>query len=393
MHTPTIDDLLTPAERGSIRAPISSALTFPRRAYTSDDHLRFETERVFWRNWTALCFGSQLAAAASVHVVEAFGVPLIAVRDDQRVRVFHNVCPYDGSLLMPQQADGETTLDSPYHGWRYDLSGALIDAPFWSGPPGNAVEAVPEAGRRLSEVRAGEALGMVFVNISGDAPSLAAHLKGLRKALADYDIDGVTERGDPGAVFDDSVATNWKTFAENDCLNVLHESFVHELYAMSPEIPRVAADGTPRFEVVSEHNVCGFSYAEEDVGQTYGEVTLPHIGASARPDRGFFLQLYPNVSMAVLTTAFAPMIQFPDSPAQTSLVGAQFMHPDAAEDSEAGSRVAGAFIAAAEEDAAVVEMVQAGRRSPGVEQNFFSPFWDQPHYLFLNRILDDLEPG
>ena len=48
------------------------------------------------------------------------------------------------------------------------------------------------------------------------------------------------------------------------------------------------------------------------------------------------------------------------------------------------------FAGAAIEDGAVVEAVQRNRRSPVYEQNFYSPFWDQPHYRFTNRVLRDL---
>ena len=37
-----------------------------------------------------------------------------------------------------------------------------------------------------------------------------------------------------------------------------------------------------------------------------------------------------------------------------------------------------------------MEAIQRSRRSPARDRGFYAPFWDEPQYLFANRILDDL---
>ena len=52
-----------------------------------------------------------------------------------------------------------------------------------------------------------------------------------------------------------------------------------------------------------------------------------------------------------------------------------------------------AGIRARKEDNRICESVQRARRSPAVNSQFYSPFWDAMHYTLSNLILDKLEEG
>ena len=390
--------LLSSEEIQSIRAPIESARTFPRRAFTSQEFFDAEMVSVFGRNWAGACLAGQLSSVGDVIVLQEFGVPLLAVHgQDGQIRIFHNVCPYDGCLVAMESRSWAEHLRVAYHGWLYSLNGELLEAPYWGGHPKSGVEGIAEEHRWLVEVPSGIALGIVFVDLSGAAGPFDDYIQPLYQTLDAYDFDAIEGMvGESGSVdmFVDSAATNWKTLAENDCLNILHESFTHAMYAASPDIPRVSEDGVARFEVVDTGNVLGFSYLESDVPSTYSEIELPHIGRDAVPDRGFFLQLYPNVSMAVMSTLIAPTIQLPGGPGETVIAGTMLIRAGGSNSASTSAGILDAvgagFAMAAQEDGAVIEAIQAGRQSPAYEQNFYAPFWDQPHYRFTNRILDDL---
>ena len=388
--------ILSADEIDSIRAPIESARTLPRRAFTSHEFFDREMLGVFHRNWAGLCLAGQLGAVGDVLPIDAFGVPLVAAHGkDGRIRVFHNVCPYDGCPVAMEPSSDVDHLTAKYHGWTYSLEGDLLEAPFWAGHSESGIDAVPAEYRRLIEVASGVAFGIVFVDLSGEAGSFEHHVNPVVELLAAYDLDDVSatvdEAGEPD-MFVDEAGANWKTFAENDCLNILHESFTHALYAASPDVPRVDADGHPRFEVVETGNLLGFSYLESDVPETYPDIDLPHIGRDGAPQRGYFLQLYPNVSMAVMSTLISPNIQLPAAPDKTIIIGTVLTRSGATGSGRATvlGGVGEGFAMAAAEDAAVTAAVQDCRRSPAYEQNFYSPFWDRPHYLFTNRILRDL---
>ena len=390
------ESLLTQAETEAMRKPIGLARTFPRRAFTAADFFALEQERIAGRNWLAACFSDEIPDVGDALPIDIWGLPILVVRGpDSRIRAFHNVCSYDGCPVVTSPLKQAGDLRVAYHGWRYDLQGQLIDAPYWAGPPGNGLDEVPAEHRALREISCGVSLGVVFINVSSRPVGLSGHIGPLERLLAGFDLDDLATATDESGdveVFESVLATNWKTFADNDCLNILHESFTHAMYAASPEIPRVSPDGTPRFEAVSAGNVFGFSYAESDVAQTYPPVDLPHIGRGRRPERGFFLQIYPNLSVAVMDTLIAPVIQFPERPDRTRVRGATLVRRQAAApDCAHKRRVADELFAeAAEEDTAVMEAIQRSRRSPARDQGFYAPFWDEPQYLFANRILDDL---
>lgn len=390
------DSLLSAEEIQSIRAPIESARTLPRRAFTSGEFFDREMTTIFHRNWVGLCPAGHIASVGDAFPIDAFGLPLLAVHGhDGQVRVFHNICPYDGCLVATEPSSGVSRLTVPYHGWTYGLTGELLEAPYWDGDPQSGIEVVPAEHRTLVEVASGVAFGLVFIDLSGRAGTLENHLQPLRDLLVAYDIEGIelgVDESGAADVFVDEAATNWKTVAENDCLNILHESFTHALYAASPDVPRVDDDGNPLFMVVDTGNVLGFSYLESDVANTYPPMDLPHIGRDGAPEHGYFLQLYPNVSIAVMSTLVAPNVQLPAAPDRTVVRGTTLLRPGARGPADLSKveGVAAGFAMAAAEDGAVTAAVQVGRRSPACEQNFYSPFWDQPHYRFTNRILRDL---
>ncbi len=387
---------LTAKEVGSIRQPIELARTLPRRAFTSPDFFEWERSRIAERNWLAACFADQIPDPGDGLPIDVWGIPLVAVRGlDHRIRTFHNVCPYDGCPVAMAPFRGTSELRVTYHGWRYDLKGRLLDAPYWAGRFGNGFDTVPHQHRALTEVACGVHLGVLFVNLFSTPTTLAAHVEPLKELLYEFDLEDLRATTDEAGqieIFESLPAANWKTFAENDCLNILHESFTHELYAASPDIPRVSVDGTPKFEVVARGNLFGFGYREADVAQTYPTIDIPHLGRGHRPERGFFLQLYPNLSLAVMDTLIAPIIQFPERVDQTRVTGATLVRTEAAGPAGLPQRRAAddLFATAAAEDTAVIEAIQQNRRSPGRDQGFYAPFWDKPHYLFTNRVLDDL---
>ena len=388
--------LLTKAEAEAMRRPIGQARTFPRRAFTSPDFFALEQERIAERNWLAACFSDEIPDTGDALPIGVWGLPIFVVRGgDGRIRAFHNVCSYDGCPVVNSPLKGAVDLRVAYHGWRYDLRGRLIDAPYWAGPPGNGLDEVPFGHRDLTELQCGVFLGVVFVSVAPSPAEFADHIGPLAEVLGGLALDDLgtaTNQAGGIEVFESAHATNWKTFADNDCLNILHESFTHAMYAASSKIPRVSPDGVPLFEVVAAGNTFGFSYAEADVAGTYPPLDLPHIGRGRRPERGYFLQIYPNLSIAVMDTLVAPVIQFPEAVDSTRVRGASLVRASAAGPDHAHvlRESDELFAVAAEEDAAVMEAIQRSRRSPARDQGFYAPFWDEPQYLFANRILDDL---
>jgi choline monooxygenase len=383
---------LTERELRSIHAPIGEALTLPARAYASSDFFELEVERIFARHWTAICHEITVGRPGDVRPVDLCGVPLVVMRgDDGRVRVFHNICPYDGCLAALVAKQGVAEIEGYYHGWRYDLRGRLVAAPYWDGSPAGDRSVLGPHDGDLVEVRSETRLGVVFVNLDGKARSIDDHLAPLRRLLADYDLDGLVQVEDDAVLAREGrlVHANWKTYLENAAINILHESFTHESYRRSPEVPRVK-DGKRTYFVDVEGPLLAFGYSLADVARTYdsGGAT-PHIGRAVPPTKGYFITLYPNVVIPIRWNVMRLNIVLPEAPDSTRLLHCGYfspkapVHPDFAAYQK---RVAASYRQVYGEDQVAIEAVQKARGSPVWRQHFYAPFWDELHYR-LNRLV------
>ena len=393
--------LISAPERDAVMAPIARASTLPACAYEDDAWFDLEIERVFARNWVGVRFACELPDAGDVQPFDLFGMPLLALRGaDGRLRVFHNIVPYDGCLAVLSAGRGLSDIETYYHGLRYDLRGRLVAAPYWNGDPGAGREALEGRDGDLVGVRAEERLGVLFVNLDGDAGDIDAWLQAWRCLVGrDYAIDRLVPARDPaGAPLIErrTVHANWKTYQENASINLLHEAFTHALYRKSPEVPRVFPDGTPRFELTMEGALVAFAHSRRMSGQTYDPIRLPSAGhdRAMQPEWGYFTTLYPNLNVPLLDAFAKVNIAVPTAPGVTELRHLRFYAPEALE-APAFHReerlVQELFDTIHHEDRLAIEAVQRARRSPVWRHHFYSPFWDCLHHRFNQLVMEDME--
>ena len=388
---------LTPEELESVRAPIERASTLPARAFTSRDFFELEATRIFYRRWIAVGFEATLPAPGDMRPVELLGQPLVLVRgDDGVLRAFHNICPYDGCLAVLSEQRSAKAIEVYYHGWRYDLRGRLLAAPYRDGTPAGDPSGLEGRGD-LVEIRSGARLGLLFVDLGGTAGPLDAHLEPLDRLLDEYDLDSAVPVEEDGtfARTGRTVESNWKTWLENAAINVLHESFTHEAYRRSPDIPRVHG-GEKTFFTVREGPLLAFGFRMRDVADTYASGgDTPHFGRSPTrpPSKGWFVSLYPNVAMPIRVNTFRLEICLPETPGRSRILQCGNFHRDApaSPDFPAYHRgLAERYAQVFEEDRVAIEAVQRARGSPVWRQHFYAPFWDELHYAMNNLVADDV---
>lgn len=124
--------VLTAEQLAAINAPIETAISLPAESYLSREFFDAERERIFNRHWVCVLFDFDVAEPGQALPFELCGMPLLAVRDQQgKLRVFHNVIPYDGCLAIIEPARGLGEITTPYHGWVSGLDGAQrLQRPF-----------------------------------------------------------------------------------------------------------------------------------------------------------------------------------------------------------------------------------------------------------------------
>jgi len=189
-----------------IDSDISCAWSIPAPYYVDPSvHLQ-EKERIFNRTWQVVGHAHQLAKPGDFFTTELFGEPLLLVRGAQgELRGFYNVCRHRAG--PPAEGCGSRKLfRCGYHGWTYNLDGALISAPEFEGQPGfNAGDF------SLKPVRAEEWSNLIFVNLDETAGSVIQSLGELPTQAARFGFGRMKlfERRTY------EMKCNWKAYVDN----------------------------------------------------------------------------------------------------------------------------------------------------------------------------------
>ncbi len=394
-------NIISQAECDAVMAPVDGAMTLPAQAYADTGWFALEAERIFARRWMAVMFECSLPGPGDVEPFEFCGMPLAAVRGtDDVLRVFHNICPYDGCLAVRNAACGLEHIEVLYHGWKYDLRGRLRAAPFWGGSPESTAEDLGGHNGDLVEVRSAVRFGVLLINLSGDAEDADNWLKPWAETVREHFVIDLLvpardAQGKP-LIEKRSVAANWKTYQENASINLLHEAFTHAIYRKSPEVPRVDGDGNPTFRTYLDGCLVAFSHDRTDSGETYDEMNLPMAGhnPARQPNVGFFSTIYPNLNVPLLDAMIKVNIAIPVAPGRTDLMHLRFYRPEALtcdNFQEEEAAVQDMFDIIHYEDQLAIEAVQKARSSPVWRQHFYAPRWDALHHGFNQLVMTDME--
>jgi len=275
-------DIFDPAHYERVRLPLAEAETLPAWCYTSATFFEREVETIFRRTWTFIGRADEIPNAGDYMTADVFGEPIIVLRgSDGAVRAFANSCRHRGARLLCGHGN-KSAISCPYHAWTYGLSGELRGAPGMEG-----VENFDRSEYGLIPIRLDSWAGFVFVDLSGEAPSLAAHLGNLPEVFASYDFDNVvcvrrTEY---------DLACNWKIYIEN-AMEEYHTATVHK--------KSIGSQITTREDTVGEWDALHMP-AKATIAILPEDTTpFPHIRTlKGKPAEGtFFTVIYPNVFFA-----------------------------------------------------------------------------------------------
>jgi len=119
--------------------------SLPSAWYYGMDVFRTEKERIFFREWIAVCREQQLPHPGDHLLLDLCGESILLLRNREAgLRAFYNVCRHRGSRLCRTQAESAalgvrlpggitgSLIVCPYHQWSYDFDGTLA--------PGNMQE-------------------------------------------------------------------------------------------------------------------------------------------------------------------------------------------------------------------------------------------------------------
>ncbi|MGI9289389.1 MAG: SRPBCC family protein, partial [Pseudomonadales bacterium] len=217
----TIDDVLK---------PIAEAKGLPNKAYTDRDLFEFERDNVLGKTWAGIAFTSELPKYGFAKSVDFMGLPLAILRNREgEFKVFHNVCSHRGMRLVQEEAEVVNVVRCPYHSWTYDLNGELKGTPHIGGVGVHSIAGFECKEHGLECVRSAVWMGIIFVNLSGDAEDFDSHIETLVQRWEAFTGKGGLQKlhaAPTEAKMELEVNANWKLAVENYC-EAYHLPWVH----------------------------------------------------------------------------------------------------------------------------------------------------------------------
>ncbi|NNC99856.1 MAG: aromatic ring-hydroxylating dioxygenase subunit alpha [Gammaproteobacteria bacterium] len=196
--------------------------TLPSSWYLDQQIFSLEREKIFMQEWICVGREEEVPEPGNHKVLNLYGESILLVRNGQgQLRAHYNVCRHRGARLCPAGVEedskdrlplkggvvGKRNIVCPYHAWRYDLDGQLVNAPHMT----------QEMGLQLADVQLYPAAceiwgGFVFVNLSPDrAPPFAEHIVATADRFKRYPLAELRI----AKTISYQVNANWKVLCEN----------------------------------------------------------------------------------------------------------------------------------------------------------------------------------
>ena len=367
----------------AVRRPIEQANGLPNAHYTDPTVFEDEKQALLFDGWSGLAVASDVPEIGDAVPLMFLGVPLLLVRDrENRVRVFQNICRHRGMILVDEPRKIEGAIRCPYHSWCYATDGRLVSTPHVGGPGRNTHDGIDRAFLGLIEVRSHIWMDVVWINISGSAPSF----EDANAVLLDRwrEFDKPLFHGGPQSRFTLAVNCNWKLAIENYCESY-HLPWVHP--------------GLNSYSRLEDH------YHIEAPGLFSGQGTMVYRQIKGHDEEVFpdfdglsdkwntaaeYVSVFPNVLLGVHRDHTFAIILQPDGLERTlEHVHIYYAQPQTSEDLRMRNTVQ--WRSVFEEDVFVVEGMQRGRGAPGFDGGRFSPAMDGPTHLFHDWVASRLQ--
>ena len=376
----------------SVLKPIGKASGLPNLAYTSAEFMQLERDQVLGKAWAGLGFADDLPKRPYAKPINFMGLPLVILRNKKNeIKVFHNVCSHRGMILVNQETEIQGALRCPYHSWSYNLDGELKATPHLGGVGQHKVEGFQHCNHGLKPVRSSVWMGVIFINLSGEAPEFDQYIKPLAERwqsfLGNYSLDKVRTPLDDGKGLEIEVRSNWKLPVENFCESY-HLPWIH------PDLNRYS-----RLED-HYHIMIGEDFGGQ--GSTAyrlsmeADISLPKFPEwpQDKLEHAEYVAFYPNVLLGLQTDHVYAMIIEPVAQDRSiEHLRLFYVNDEAIGDKHAGSRniTLETWRLVFGEDVDAVEGLQRGRASPGFSGGVFSPVMDNPTHHFHRWVAQKLK--
>jgi glycine betaine catabolism A len=280
------------AEVADVRKPTLEASVLPPRVFHDRDVFDYEQDAWFAREWVSVGREEDALVPGQYFLATVAGENIIIVRgNDGELRGLLNVCRHRGATVIEEPCGTVPRFQCPYHAWVYDLEGRLRQPRHTE----LLVDFDPDEWG-LVPVRVGTWQGIVYVDLSGDAPPLLDFLGNITEHFARFDLASLRR----ARRIDYDVQANWKALVEN-FLECYHCPGVHpQLNKITPYnsgsyLPSTGAAMSSFMEVLPEYETLSMTGAADgrmpilgmtgdDLKRVYYAVIWPNQLFSLHPD-------------------------------------------------------------------------------------------------------------
>ena len=353
-------------------APLSEAATPPASWYVDPRIFDLEKRTVFPYSWQIVARAAQVRDAGQYITAEIAGEPIIVVRgNDRLLRGFFNVCRHHAAAVVTDPEGKTQNLRCPYHGWTYNLEGALIITPEFAG-----VRNFERSANGLLPIQTDVWEGWIFVKLDRYGPSLKEFLgKELINKIQPLGLDKLhwMERRYY------TVNCNWKVFIDNYLDGGYHVPHIHSGLNSVLDYTHYTIETGERWCVQS-------SPITSDKGEE--QTAAVRTGESA-----FYYWIYPNLMINWYEGLMDTNLVCPRGVDRTEVI-IDFYFADISNSARERNL---ASIAVSEriqaEDKAICESVQSGLSSRAFTAGRLSVRREAGEYLFHRLLHADLKCG
>ena len=244
--------------------------------YTDPDNFDYERQGIFLPTWWLLGPAHDVAGIGDYLCDTICGWPVFAMRSaDGQLRAFFNICRHRGARLVPPGSGNIESIRCPYHGWLYDHSGRLVNAPNF----GISLDAKCYD-LALEQVDVHVWNGLVFVNLDRNRSHLFEHwIADLAEICEPFAIPAELEFQDR---FDVTGNLNWKTYCENT-VEGYHLNLIH------PRLAKTLATGSVDLWSANDGRGVIFDVCYGTAGN----------GKTLRGETGRWVYLFPNLQLVL----------------------------------------------------------------------------------------------
>ncbi len=368
--------------------PVETAHGLPNAHYISDEVFAQERYAVLFANWSSIGFAHDIPNPGDVTPINFAGMPLFAVRTTGDIKVYQNTCRHRGMTLITESKNlGGGVIRCPYHSWCYAQTGELVTTPHVGGPGQNRHDQIKRDQLGLIEIRAHVWMGVIFVNISGDAPDFTDYAADMIARWDDF-ADKPLFAGGPDTAIEFDVNCNWKLAVENFCESY-HLPWVHpSLNTYSRLEDHYHIENPGHYSGQGTHV---YRQLQGDDGQVFPDFDdVPERWQSA----GEYIALYPNTMIGVQRDhAFAIVLEPKAKDRTLEHIVLLYTSEAAAGGSEFAAlrqKNAAQWHGVFAEDVGVIEGMQAGRNGIFFDGGKFSPVMDSPTHVFHHWVASQM---